>query len=334
MTVWVWVGFVALIMGLVFLDLGVFHRKSHAVGIREALGWTAIWVAVSLVFNVFVYFLYDRHWLGWTGTEGLTGSEAALQFFTGYLVEKSLSVDNIFVIAMVFNYFRIPSRLQHRVLFWGILGAVAMRGAMIALGAVLIHQFTWTIPVFGLLLIASALKMLWMSEDIHPDRNFAVIVARRFFPVKTDISDERFFVKVEGIRTITPLFLALVLVETSDVMFAVDSIPAVFAITQDPFLVFTSNVFAILGLRSLYFALAGLMDKFAYLKYSLVALLTYVGVKMLISRYYHIPNAVSLGIIIGLLTVGVVASLILAKRDEDSQAESTDIVPHSEPTHP
>lgn len=323
MTTGVWVGFVVLVTALVMLDLGVFHRKSHTVGIREALGWTAVWISVALLFNVFIYFLYERHWLGWNGGGGsvvLTGSQAALQFFTGYLVEKSLSVDNIFVIAMVFGYFRVPAHLQHRVLFWGILGAVVMRGAMIALGAVLIHQFTWTIPVFGILLIASALKMLMMSEDVHPDRNFAIIAARRFFPVVTDAAEDRFFVRVAGTWAITPLFLALILVETSDVMFAVDSIPAVFAITRDPFLVFTSNVFAILGLRSLYFALAGLMDKFAYLKYSLVALLTFVGVKMLLSHHYPISNLVSLGVIVGLLAAGVAASLWATNR----QASKTD----------
>lgn len=322
MTTWVWAGFIFFVLALVLLDLGVFHRKSHTIGIREALGWTAVWVAVSLMFNVFVYFLYDRGWLGWNGgPESLTGFEAALQFFIGYLVEKSLSVDNIFVIAMVFNYFRIPTHMQHRVLFWGIFGAVVMRGAMVAIGAVLIHQFTWAIPVFGLLLIFSAIKMLMMAEDIHPDRNFAVILARRFFPVVTDVNESRFFVRVGETLAITPLFLALVLVETSDVMFAVDSIPAVFAITQDPFLVFTSNVFAILGLRSLYFALAGLMDRFSYLKYSLVALLMYVGMKMIISRVYHIPNVVSLGIILAILTSGVIMSL-LKVRPKESEPEA------------
>jgi tellurite resistance protein TerC len=275
-----------------------------------------------MLFNVFVYFLYEEHWLGWTSQvgEALSGSEAAMQFLTGYILEKSLSVDNIFVIAMLFNYFRIPPREQHRVLFWGILGAIVMRGIMIALGAALIHRFTWTIYVFGALLIFSAIKMLMMNkDDLHPDRNLAVRLVRRWYPVVTQAPEGKFFVTVDGRRAVTTLFLSLILVETTDVMFAVDSIPAIFAVTRDPFLVFTSNIFAILGLRSLYFAMAGLMDKFRYLEISLVVLLMFVGVKMLISHHYPIRNEISLGVIAGILAIGVIASLIADSREKEEQ---------------
>ena len=328
MTVLVWIGFVVLVLALVMLDLGVFHRETRTISVREALGWTGFWVALAMMFNVFVYFLYEKGWFGMTGAGGskLTGWQAAVQFLTGYVVEKSLSVDNIFVIAAVFSYFRIPAHQQHRVLFWGILGAIVMRGIMIGLGAALIHRFSWSIYLFGVLLIASAIKMLMMKEDdIHPDRNLAVRLARRVFPVKVDASEGKFFEKVEGYWAITPLFLALILVETTDVMFAVDSIPAIFAITRDPFLVFTSNIFAILGLRSLYFAMAGLMDRFRYLKLSLVALLFLVGVKMMVSHHYPIPTGVSLGVIAGVLAMGVIASLLAGREEEARSAVARDV---------
>jgi tellurite resistance protein TerC len=264
-----------------------------------------------------VFFLYERNW-PWASvsTEHLTGRQAATQFFTGYLLEKSLSVDNIFVIAMIFAYFAVPLNEQHRVLFWGILGAVVLRGVMIAAGASLIHRFEWIVYIFGGLLILSAMKMLIVRHDnIHPDRNLLVRLTRRLYPVTSDFHGSRFFVKLHGRRAATPLFLALALVESSDVMFAVDSIPAIFAVTRDPFLVFTSNIFAILGLRSLYFVLAGFMDRFRYLKMSLVFILAYVGVKMLLSHHYAIPNLVSLSVIGGMLAVGVLASLVAAKSD-------------------
>ena len=317
MTLIVWLSFLAFIFAMVMLDLGVFHRKAHAIGIREALLWTVGWVALALAFNVLVYFLYESDSLGFSSVPShrLTGHQAALQFFVGYLVEKSLSVDNIFVIAMIFAYFGVPAAQQHRVLFWGIFGAVVLRGVMIAAGAVLIARFDWIVYVFGLLLIASAIKMLVARHDqISPERNLAVRFVRRFFPVTDTFEGNHFFVTLDGRTAMTPLMVALILVETSDVMFAVDSIPAVFAITRDPFLVFTSNVFAILGLRSLYFALAGMMEKFRYLKISLVVLLAYVGVKMLLSHHYPIPNLVSLAIIAGILAVGVLASIWAARR--------------------
>lgn len=318
-TVLVWIGFLLLIAVVVSLDLGVFHKKAHVVTLPEALAWTAVWVTLALLFNIGIYFLYEYNPAGWDmDTAQLTGSEAALQYFTGYLVEKSLSVDNIFVIAMIFSHFQIPLAEQHRVLFWGILGAVILRGVMILGGVVIIERFDWVVYLLGALLIFSAANMLVVRHDNTALGDNAVIrLVRRIYPVTTELHGNRFFVDINGARTATPLFLALVLVETSDVMFAIDSIPAIFAITRDPFIVFTSNVFAILGLRSLYFVLAGLMDKFRYLKMSLVFLLAFVGVKMLLVHHYPIPNLVSLAIIGGILAVGVIASM---KSVQDSAA--------------
>lgn len=311
-------GFVVLILALIALDLGVIGRKAHVIGVKEALIRTAGWVTLALLFNVLIYFLYGHNFLGWDDVYPyeLSGKDAALQFFTGYLLEQSLSVDNMFVIATIFTYFHVPQINQHRVLFWGILGALILRGIMIALGAALITNFTWMVYVFGVLLIFTAIKMLITNvEDIHPERNLMIRVARKLYPVSAEFHGTHFFVKIAGPngtmrKAITPLMLALLLVETSDVMFAIDSIPAIFAVTKDPFIVYTSNVFAICGLRSLYFALAGLMDKFRYLKSSLVFLLAYIGVKMILTHHYPIPQEVSLAIIGGILAVGVIASLV------------------------
>ncbi len=311
-----WIGFVVLVLGMLALDLGVFNRKPHVIGVREALGWTAVWVAAALIFNVALYFLYEHHLLGIGTSFGhpVGGKQASLEFFTGYVVEKSLSLDNIFVIALIFAYFMVPGMYQHRVLFWGVLGALVLRGAMIAAGTALIHRFDWIVYVFGGLLIFTAAKMLMAGEqEIEPRRNPLVRLARRLYPVSADFEGHRFFTRVGGRRAITPLFLVLLLVESTDVLFAVDSIPAIFAVTRDPFIVFTSNVFAILGLRSLYFALAGVLDRFRYLKISLVFLLAYVGVKMILSHHYPIPTPVSLAVICGILAVGVLASVIAAR---------------------
>lgn len=310
-TTLVWIGFLLLIAVVVSLDLGVFHKKAHVVTLPEALGWTAVWVALALLFNIGIYYLYELNPAGWDmDTEQLSGSEAALEYFTGYLVEKSLSVDNIFVIAMVFAHFQVPLADQHRVLFWGILGAVVLRGIMIIGGVMLIERFDWIVYVLGALLLYSAAHMLVVRHDSATlAENSVVRLARRIYPVTPEFHGNRFFVDINGVRTATPLFLALILVETSDVMFAIDSIPAIFAITRDPFIVFTSNVFAILGLRSMYFVLAGLMEKFRYLKVSLVFLLAFVGVKMILVHHYTIPNLVSLAIITGILAVGILASM-------------------------
>ena len=307
----IWASFLLLIAIVVALDLGVFHRKVHVVTLPEALGWTAIWVSLALAFNVGVYYLYEINPSGWDmDTEQLSGAEAAIQFFTGYLVEKSLSIDNVFVIAMIFAHFQVPLAEQHRVLFWGILGAVVLRGLMIFGGIALLERFDWLVYVFGVILIFSAVSMLVIRHDkLAPENNAMIRLVRKIYPVTPEFHGSRFFVRIDGVKTATPLFLALVLIETSDVTFAIDSIPAIFAITRDPFIVFTSNIFAILGLRALYFVLAGLMEKFRYLKTSLVFLLAFIGVKMLLLHHHPIPNLVSLAVIGGILTVGVLASI-------------------------
>lgn len=310
----IWIGFLAMIVAIVALDLGVFHRKSHVVALPEALGWTAVWISLALVFNVGIYYLYELNPSGWDmDTAQLTGAEAALQFFTGYVVEKSLSIDNIFVIAMIFAHFRVPLAEQHRVLFWGIFGALVLRGLMIILGVALLERYDWVVYIFGALLIYSAASMLVVRHDnLNPENTALVRLVRRIYPLTSEFHGDRFFVNLNGVKTATPLLLALLLVEASDVTFAIDSIPAIFAITRDPFIVFTSNVFALLGLRSLYFVLAGLMEKFRYLKMSLVFLLAYIGVKMMLIHHYPIPNFISLAIIGGILAVGVLASIAVS----------------------
>ena len=318
MTLWLWIGFVAIVLVLLAIDLGIFHRKTCIPKVSEAAAWTTVWVILAMLFNIAVFYIYENHVLGIGKEMGheLTGRQAAIQFFTGYVVEKSLSMDNVFVIALVFTYFGVKAEYQRRILFWGILGALVMRGAMIAAGAALLHRFNWITYVFGALLIATAIKMLAARHDnLQPDRNPLVRLARRLYPVSADTNTDRFFVHVDGQRAITPLILVLLVVESSDALFAVDSIPAIFAVTSDPFLVFTSNVFAIFGLRSLYFVLAGAMDRFRYLKMSLVFLLVYVGVKMLLAHHYPIPTIPSLAIIAAILSVGVVASILAGHTD-------------------
>jgi len=313
----VWVLFLVFVFTMVAIDLGVFHKEDRVPTIRDAWGWTLFWITLALGFNALVFILYENnyHWAS-LATEHLTGAEAASQFLMGYLLEKSLSVDNIFVIAMVFSYFQVPVSQQHRVLFWGILGAVVLRGVMIALGVTLINRFDWITYAFGALLIWTAVKMMLLrQETVAPGENPLVRLVQRRLPVTSDYHGSRFFVIEDGRRAATPLFLALLLVESSDAMFAVDSIPAIFAVTRDPFIVFTSNVFAILGLRSLYFVLAGYMERFRYLKSSLVFLLAFVGVKMMLSNHYHIPDGVSMAMIAGILVTGVLASVIGAHKD-------------------
>ena len=311
----VWISFLAIIALCLALDLGVFHRRARVDSLAESLGWTAVWVSLALAFNVGVYYLYEFNPSGWdVDTSQLSGQQAAIEFFTGYLVEKSLSVDNIFVIAMIFATFRIPVVEQHRVLFWVILGAVILRGAMIFGGIALLERFEWVTYVLGAILLWSAAKMLVIRHDNADVENSVVIrLIRRLIPVTDELVGSRFFVRRDGVRMATPLFVALVLVEFTDLMFAVDSIPAIFAITRDPFLVFTSNIFAVLGLRSLYFVLAGLMEKFRYLKMSLVFLLAYIGVKMMLVHHYPIPPLTSLAVIAGILSVGVLASTSAAR---------------------
>lgn len=314
----IWILFIGLILALLALDLGVLNRKAHVVHAKEALMWTAFWVALALAFNIFVYYFYENQGWGWAPGKvfDVGGKDAALEFFAAYLLEESLSMDNMFVIAMIFAYFKIPGKYQHRVLFWGILGALIMRGGMIALGAALIERFTWVTYIFGAILIITAVKMLIQRHDnIDPEHNWLIRLARRFMPTTTEMAEGKFLLRKEGITYVTPLFLVLLMVETTDLLFAIDSVPAVFAVTHDPFIVFTSNVFAILGLRSLYFALAGLMSKFQYLKMSLVFILAYVGVKMLLAHHYPIPIPVTLGVIGGILSVGILASVFGAGKD-------------------
>ena len=309
-SIWLWVGFNLFVLAMLAIDLGVFHRKAHAVSGKEALAWSLVWISLSLVFNAVIYFYWDRMMT----ESSLTNREAALAFLTGYLIEKSLSVDNIFVFILIFSFFRVPAAYQHRVLFWGILGALIMRGTLILVGAALLEQFHWIIYVFGAFLILTGIRM-WRhhDEEVHPDQNPVVKFFRRFMPVTEHYEADKFFVRHAGKLMATPLFLILLVVESTDLVFAVDSIPAIFAVTLDPFIVYTSNVFAILGLRALYFLLANVMDKFEYLKYGLSAVLVFIGVKMVIVDLYHIPVEISLAVVAGILTVSILVSLWKAK---------------------
>jgi tellurite resistance protein TerC len=309
-SIWLWVGFNLFVLAMLALDLGVFHRKSHAVSGREALLWSLVWISLSLVFNAGIYFFWDKL----VPESSYTNGEAALAFFTGYLIEKSLSVDNIFVFILIFSFFAVPAAYQHRVLFWGILGALVMRGILIVIGAALIKEFHWIIYVFGAFLIFTGIRMARSrDEEVHPDQNPVVKFFRRFMPVTDRYEGGNFFVRHAGKLMATPLFLVLLVVESTDLVFAVDSIPAIFAVTEDPFIVYTSNVFAILGLRALYFLLANVMDKFQYLKLGLAAVLTFVGIKMVITDFYKIPIGLSLGVVAGILTLSILVSLWKAK---------------------
>ncbi|HEX4072454.1 MAG TPA: TerC family protein, partial [Planctomycetaceae bacterium] len=295
-------------------DLGVFHRKAHVVHPGEALIWSGVWISLALLFNLFLYFAYERHWLGLDlpNTEP-DGQTAALAFFTGYILEKSLSVDNIFIIALVFAYFAVPPVYQHRLLYWGILAALLMRGAMILVGVALIEQFHWLLYGFGAILIVTAIRMLFAKEKRQVHENHLVRIVRKWFPVTDDFEGQKFVVRRDGRRYLTPLALALVAVEGADLILAVDSIPAIFAVTEDPFLIFTSNVFAILGLRSLYFALAHVLERLHYLDRSLAAILALIGAKMLFKDVLHgVPGIMlyTLGAIVVILAAGVIASLI------------------------
>jgi len=291
-----WILFNAFVLIMLALDLGVFHRKTHEVSLREALTWTFVWVFLALVFNAVIFY--------WRGRQ------QALEFFTGYLVEKALSVDNIFVFLMIFTYFQTPARYQHKVLFWGIIGALIMRVIFIFAGVALIEKFHFTIYIFGALLIFTGYKMFNHSNTrIDPEKNPVLRFFKKFMPVTPDLHGDRFFTKIDGRRYATPLFLVLILIETTDLIFAVDSIPAILAITQDQFIVYTSNVFAILGLRSLYFALAGVVHRFWLLSYGLAVVLIFVGIKMMLVDLYKIPIEWSLLFIATVITGSVFLSL-------------------------
>jgi tellurite resistance protein TerC len=360
--IWVYGGFTGMILLLLALDLGVFNRKAHVISVREALGWSAFWIFLGVSFSAFIYYSYEHHWMGLglspdlmagsprlvegVGTVYNDGASAATKYLTGYIVEKSLSVDNIFVISMIFSFLAVPAIYQHRVLFWGIVGALIMRGGMIAVGAAIIQEFTWVIYVFGGFLIVTGIKMLVLKGgNDDPQSSMIVRLTRKLFPITRHFHGQHFFVRAGSYRShlpaqpgaqelrdevvesakpgmllATPLFLGLVIVEFTDVVFAVDSIPAIFAVTADPFLVFTSNVFAILGLRSLYFALAGMIEKFTYLKVSLALVLVLVGVKMLTHTWLKEVlgsnfNLYLLGVVLLILAGGVVVSLLVPKKE-------------------
>jgi tellurite resistance protein TerC len=369
-------GFILLVIAFLALDLGVFHREAHAVSMKEAAGWSVVWVTLGLLFSVFIFFAYDNQWLG-LGAETrmynpaaahdtgapliiygeVGGWTAAIQYLTGYVVEKSLAMDNIFVIAMIFGFFAIPDRYQHRVLFWGIIGALVMRGVMIGVGGELIMAYQWILIIFGLFLLLTALKMMIIKSESDTSKNPIVKLVKRFYPVTNVYHGQKFFVRVEKselesshqpglseqkdvgdekvdltkptVMAITPLFLALIMVEITDLVFAVDSIPAIFAITPDPFIVFTSNIFAILGLRALYFCLAALIAKFRYLKPALILILAFVGVKLLLlsvppyldviglaaRKSVKIDPFISLGVVCGVLAIAVVASIMRPSKE-------------------
>lgn len=299
--IWLWIGFNLFVLAMLAFDLGVFHRKVHTVSIKEALLWSVVWITLALVFNAGLYFF--------------SGVEPALQFFTGYLIEKSLSVDNIFVFVLLFTFFQVPAAYQHRVLFWGILGALVMRGTLIALGSVLLAMFHWIIYLFGIFLIVAGLRMAFHRRmEVHPEQNPLMGLLRRIIPVTNDYVGARFIVRRASRVVLTPLFLVLIVVETTDLIFALDSIPAIFAVTQDPFIVYTSNVFAILGLRSLYFVFANVMGKFYYLKLGLAVILSFVGMKMVLADIYHIPTRLALAVIAVVLAAVIVASVVRARR--------------------
>lgn len=304
-----WSIFGVIVLALLALDLGVFHRKAHEVKMKEALIWSAVWISVALLFNVGVYFAKGR--------------ELATQFLAGYLLEKSLSVDNLFVFLLIFNYFRLPARYQHEVLFWGIMGALIFRAIFIFCGLGLLHYFSWMIYVFGAVLVWTGVKLAFEKDKkVEPEKNVFVKIFRRFFPLTQDYHEGKFFVKLNGVIFATPLIVILLVVESTDIVFAVDSIPAILAISRDAFIIYTSNVFAILGLRALYFALAQLMKLFHHLHYGLSLILVLIGIKMIISHFVHIPTAATLGAILLVLTTSVVASIIWPSKEDEAGTNS------------
>lgn len=301
-----WIGFTVFVLALLALDLGVFHRKAHEVSMKEALTWSVVWISLALLFNAGVY-----SWFG---------PERGLEFLAGFLIEKALAVDNIFVFVVLFSYFAVPAALQHKVLFWGIIGALIMRAIFIVLGGVLLQQFHWIMYVFGAFLILTGIKLLFQKDsEIHPERNPLFLLFMRFVPTLPTYHGASFFVRQSGRWYATPLFVVLVSVEVTDLVFAIDSIPAIFAVTSDPFIVYTSNIFAILGLRSLYFLLAGIIHQFHYLKTGLAFVLAFVGVKMMIVDIYKVPIGLSLSVIALLIGGAILASLLWPAKTEEPE---------------
>lgn len=301
---WLWAGFIAFVLAMLVIDLGIFNRKAHTIKMKEALIWCTIWISLAALFCIGTY-IYKGH-------------QAGLEFLTGYLIELSLSLDNLFVFLLIFSYFRVAPTLQHKVLYWGILGALLMRAGMIAGGIALITKFHWIIYVFGAFLVFTGIKMLTSGDtEIHPDKNPIIRLARKLFPVTPQYHGDHFFARIDGRLFATPMFLVLLMIETTDLVFAVDSIPAILAITRDTFIVYTSNVFAILGLRSFYFALAGMFYKFRFLKVGLSIVLSYVGVKMLIADFFKIPTFVSLGVIVVTIGTSILVSFLIPAKTEE-----------------
>ena len=318
--IWFWVGFIAFVLAMLSLDLGVFNRTPHVVKAREALVWTSVWVALALVFAGGLAVFADR--------------QAALTFLTGYVIEESLSVDNIFVIVLIFQYFAVPAQYQHRVLFWGILGALVMRGIFIGLGAALLARFEWIIYIFGALLVITGIRMAVKGdEEFDGEQNPVVKFVRKILPLTDGYRGKHFFSVENGKRHATPLLLVLVLVEATDLIFAVDSIPAIFGITRDPFIVFTSNIFAVMGLRSLFFLLAHVVTKFHLLKYGLAFILTFVGAKMLLESWIHIPILVSLGVVVGVLAASIAASLVWPAPEPEPEGKTGSVFGSLSATH-
>ncbi|POY41057.1 hypothetical protein C3L50_00575 [Flavobacterium alvei] len=311
----VWIIFLSAIVLFLALDLGIFNKTPHIIGAKEASKWTAVFVTLSFLFSGVIYWLYNNNYI--KNPDGLKPITASIKYLTGYLIELSLSIDNIFVIAIIFSSFKIPKKLQHRVLFWGIIGAIVFRGLMIYFGVLIINKFAWTTYLFGIFLIFTALKMLFTKEEdeFKPKNSFIYKLLGKIIPITHQADKEHFFVKIDGKTFATPLFVALIVIEVMDVVFALDSVPAILAITSDPFLVFSSNIFAILGLRSMYFFLAHMLEKFSYLEYSLIAILSFVGLKMLLKELIEVPEWASLGFIALSLITGVVVSLKKNKDD-------------------
>jgi tellurite resistance protein TerC len=310
-----WLLFNLFVLAMLALDLGVFHRKKHVVGFREAIGWTLLWIALAGAFAVLIYFFGHAM----TGHHTRPNSELSLEFITGYLIEESLSVDNLFVFLVIFRYFAVPRRYQHDILFWGVVGALVMRAIFILVGIKLLNAFEWIIYVFGAVLVYSGVKLFRQQDDkVDPGRNIVLRTFRKFFRVTENYEGHKFFVVRSGVRYATPLVVVLLMIETTDLLFATDSIPAVLAITREPFIVFTSNVFAILGLRSLYFALSGMFDAFHLLHYGLSVILIFIGAKMLVSHYVRIPIGVALGVVAGVLLLSIILSLVFRRKVMES----------------
>jgi len=302
-----WLLFNVFVLAMLALDLGVFHRTKHVVHFREAIGWTTVWIALAACFALLIYFFGDTL----TGTYARPNSELALEFVTGYLIEESLSVDNLFVFLVLFRYFAVPRKYQHGVLLWGVIGALVMRGIFILVGVKLLNAFAWLIYIFGAILIYSGIRLFRQKDEkLDPNKNVVYRWFRKLFPLTTEYEGDKFFVRRDGVRYATPLAVVLLMIETTDLLFATDSIPAVLAITREPFIVYTSNVFAILGLRSLYFALAGMIETFHLLHYGLSVILIFIGAKMISSHYMHMPIGLALGVVAGVLLISIVGSLL------------------------